>query len=59
MSDTTIRNGTKILIQNQVYTVVAVVMHTLYVKYTHTCTDYDLTEEQIISKYKIEFIKEK
>ena len=54
-----IKNGTKILINNRIYTVVAVVMHTVYVKYTLSCNDFDYTEDEIVKKYKIEFINQK
>ena len=56
MGDITIKNGTKILIDNRVYVVVAVVMHTMYVKVAPSCNDFEYTDDEILKKYKIEFI---
>lgn len=59
MGDLRMNNGTKILINNQVYTVAAVVMNTIYVKHTLSCNDFDYTEDEITTNYKIEFINQK
>ena len=59
MSSHKLNNGDKILINNRVYTVVAVLYKCIYVKHAPLCTDYDFTENEIIQNYKIEFINQK
>lgn len=56
MDNMTVKNGTKILIYSQVYVVEAVLYKCVYAKHAPSCTDYDYTEDEIIKKYKIEFI---